>query len=98
MELRPAAIELIRTLAPNMNLTSEVLSLEDPLVVLAYDEAHALAIPEAAEGDDPTPTAFSEHRHVLRMLRKIPIFALFLSTIGKIHDLTPPTTQARLVR
>jgi hypothetical protein len=34
--------------------------------------------------------AFSQHRRVLQGSRTFPVFALFLSTTGKIHDPTPP--------
>jgi hypothetical protein len=93
LELRPAAIELIHLLRPNLNLTGEVLSKEDPLIILAYDEAHCLITPDAVQSD--CPTAFSEHQRVLEMLRKYPIFALFLSTTGKLCDVTPPPKPNR---
>lgn len=72
-----------------MPLTTESLQSKPPLIILAYDEAHVLSFPKN-EKELRAPTAYSQHRRVIRGLRKLPIFALFLSTTGKIQDLTPP--------
>ncbi|KIL57882.1 hypothetical protein M378DRAFT_357000 [Amanita muscaria Koide BX008] len=89
LSLHQSALELINVLAPDMPLTFESLQLKPPLIILAYDEAHGLSFPK--NEDKPTaPTAHSQHRQVIRGLRKLPIFSLFLSTTGKVHDHTPP--------
>ncbi|KIL64400.1 hypothetical protein M378DRAFT_163135 [Amanita muscaria Koide BX008] len=89
LSLHQSALELVKILAPDMSLTTESLQSKPPLIILAYDEAHGLSFPKN-EDKPRAPTAYSQHRRVLRRLRTLPIFALFLSTTGKVHDLTPP--------
>ncbi|KAM6504148.1 hypothetical protein JOM56_001091 [Amanita muscaria] len=89
LSLRQSALELVKILAPDMPLTTESLQSKPPLIILAYDEAHGLSFPKNKD-KLRAPTAYSQHRRVLRRLRTLPIFALFLSTTGKVHDLTPP--------
>jgi hypothetical protein len=60
------------------------------MLLIAVDEAHSLAFPKTPKDQDPLPTAFSELRRALRQMRDFPVFALFLSTTGNIHDFTPP--------
>jgi hypothetical protein len=59
-----------------------------PLIILAFDEAHTLINRE--ETDNTTWSNFSVLRHVLRALCHLPLFALFLSTMGKISQFTSP--------
>jgi hypothetical protein len=59
-----------------------------PLVILAFDEAHTLTNRE--ETGYATWSNFSVLRHVLRALYRFPLFALFLSTTGKISQFTSP--------
>ena len=83
-----SALNLIAILEPNMPPASEYMDSKPPVIILAYDEAHGMSVPKS---DEPTdPTVFTQHRRTIRGLRALPIFALFLSTTGKIHDLTPP--------
>ena len=58
------------------------------LVILAFDEAHTLTNRE--ETENVTWSNFSVQRHVLRALCHFPLFALFLSTTGKISRFTSP--------
>ncbi|KAF8330456.1 uncharacterized protein EI90DRAFT_3060807 [Cantharellus anzutake] len=56
-----------------------------PLVVLAFDEAHALT-------DNPRQTdwnLFSELRRTLRQIQDFPIFSIFLSTAGRFNKFSP---------
>jgi hypothetical protein len=57
-----------------------------PLVVLAFDEADSLT-------DNPPEQVhwnlFSELRRVLRQIRDLPIFSLFLSTAGRFDKFSP---------
>ena len=57
-----------------------------PLIILAFDEAHTLTNRE--ETGYATWSNFSVLRHVLRALYRFPLFALFLSTTGKISQFT----------
>ena len=83
-----SALNLINVLAPNMDLASEFMESKPPVIILAYDEAHGMSVPKS---DKPrAATVFFQHRRAIRGLRALPIFTLFLSTTGKIHDLTPP--------
>jgi hypothetical protein len=59
-----------------------------PLVVLAFDEAHVLSI-EKHQFDTGYFSKFSELRRALRALNELPIFSVFLSTSGKIQNITP---------
>ncbi|KAF8498580.1 hypothetical protein F5888DRAFT_1802761 [Russula emetica] len=57
-----------------------------PLVVLAFDEADTLT------DNPPEPVhwnLFSELRRVLRQIRHLPIFSLFLSTAGRFNIFSP---------
>ncbi|KAJ7498537.1 hypothetical protein FB451DRAFT_1982 [Mycena latifolia] len=58
----------------------------DPLLVITFDEANPLT--EAVKGE--SWTRFSELRRVLRQIRNLPIFTLFLSTGGNFHQFSPP--------
>jgi hypothetical protein len=84
-----AANDLLRFLDPNFTLEDDE-SKTPPLVLFAFDEAHALSYPETGKGMPASPTAFSEMRRAIRQMNPYPVFALFLSTTGKIHDFTPP--------
>jgi hypothetical protein len=72
-----------------------LLSSQQPLIILAFDEAHTLTqvSPEAEvaiQGIIVAQTPFSHLRRVLRSLRKYSLFSLFLSTTGKITQFTLP--------
>ncbi len=68
-----------------------------PLVVLAFDEAHTLT------DNPPNQTdwnLFSELRRVLRQIKHLQIFSLFLSTAGRFNKFSPdihfdPSNRAR---
>jgi len=66
-----------------------------PLVILTFDEAHTLTnrVEETAWSN------FSVLRHVFRTLHRFPLFALFLSTTGRIWQFTSPDedTSTRIV-
>ena len=57
-----------------------------PLVVLAFDEAHILT-------DKPRYQTnwnlFSELRRILRQIKDLPIFSVFLSTAGRFEKFSP---------
>jgi len=57
-----------------------------PLVVLAFDEAHTTTKRQEENGEEWS--VFNELRHVLRRLRDLPLFTLFLSTTSKISQFT----------
>ncbi|KAH9959793.1 hypothetical protein BC827DRAFT_1376981 [Russula dissimulans] len=68
-----------------------------PLVVLAFDEAHSLT-------DNPSYpkgwNVFTELRRILRQIKDLPIFSVFLSTAGRFDKLPPeihsePSGRAR---
>ena len=58
-----------------------------PLIILAFDEAHTLT---NREETGYITSNFSVLRHVFRALYRFPLFALFLSTTGKISQFTSP--------
>ena len=79
--------------------TSKARKTEDdyPLIILAFDEAHTLTNRE--ETGYATWSSFSVLRHVLRALFRFPLFALFLSTTGKISQFISPDedTSKRII-
>ncbi|KAF8806794.1 hypothetical protein BYT27DRAFT_7233606 [Phlegmacium glaucopus] len=89
-QLCPVLTELLRLLHPNLPNIDGGLSAMPPIVLLAFDEAHGLCFPEAKTGQPPCATVFSEMRRAIRQMIEFPLFALFLSTTGNVHDFTPP--------
>lgn len=74
-----AARQLIRWLDPDDTCT------EIPNVILCFDEAHELTMaPKHARW-----TRFAELRRVLRDIINLPIYTLFLSTVGKLEQFAP---------
>ena len=65
-------------------------SSQQPFIVLAFDEAHILTRSEA--GSDDTISASSPFAHLRRALKdgSTGVFAVFLSTTGRISQFTPP--------
>ena len=61
------------------DICSEVKGTEQPLVILAFDEVHILTESLVDQGW----TIYSELRHCLCQLVDLPIFTLFLLTVGK---------------
>jgi hypothetical protein len=61
---------------------------EDVHVFLAFDEAHELS------GRDEAQTRFSVVQSCLRILVKLAIFTIFLSTTGKVRGFIPPPAEA----
>ncbi|KAH7921876.1 hypothetical protein BV22DRAFT_1131921 [Leucogyrophana mollusca] len=59
---------------------------EDPLVMLAFDDAHALTLGKP----NRVWSNFTELRRSLRGVNKLRIFSVFLSTTGEIIQFTPP--------
>lgn len=55
-------------------------------VILAFDEAHVLV---KKFGTANSWSHFSELRRVIRDLRECPVFAVFLTTTGKVYPFTP---------
>ena len=56
-----------------------------PLIIFAFDDAHVLA-------NNPTTDSwniFSELRHILRKIYKLPIISLFISKAGKFNPSSP---------
>lgn len=74
---------------------------EHPLIILAFDEAQTLSTktrPCAGDwdsGSDPNWTNISELHHVLRGLRPLPVFSLFLSTSATIQPAPAPAPAVR---
>ncbi|KAJ6572595.1 hypothetical protein B0H10DRAFT_2237501 [Mycena sp. CBHHK59/15] len=73
-----AAKKLVALLDPLNNIV------EEPVFILCFDEAQPLT-----EGIQGKWNRFSELCRVLRHLRDLPIFSLFLSTTGKFHNFSP---------
>ncbi|KAI9070181.1 hypothetical protein FKP32DRAFT_1670559 [Trametes sanguinea] len=75
--------------------TARALDLE---VILYFDEAQLLT----TRGTGKSGIAlFPDVRRALRLVRELPIFALFLSTVGKLEQFSPPPqleSSARLFR
>jgi hypothetical protein len=86
--LKEAVESLLKVLDPNLDLMSDLSQLP-PMAVLAYDEAHVLS-DDKYNPLDGTWSIFSELRRNHRRLNKYPIFSVFLSTSGKIQDISPP--------
>ncbi|THH21442.1 hypothetical protein EUX98_g8375, partial [Antrodiella citrinella] len=56
----------------------------EPLLYMAFDEAHTLM------GPDDVASAFTHLRKILRSVRQFPLFAIFLSTTAQIPQFVPP--------
>ena len=69
-ELQAAGERLVNFIFPQKGSNK----LRQPIVILAFDEAHQLA------SDSSSSSVLSELRHVLRELHELPIFTLFIST------------------
>ncbi|TFK79479.1 hypothetical protein K466DRAFT_592374 [Polyporus arcularius HHB13444] len=70
------------------------------LVIVSFDEAQMLDEVDT-KTTDTTWTLFAEVRRCLRIIRELPIFALFLSTVGKLEQFSPPPqlgSSTRIVR
>ena len=68
-----------------------------PRIILCFDEAQLLTERVSTTG----ATLFSEVRRTLGLIRMLPIFAFFLSTVGKLEQFSPPPrlhSSARVVR
>ncbi|KAI0691580.1 hypothetical protein C8Q76DRAFT_685638 [Earliella scabrosa] len=83
-----AAMEMLRCLAPP---NAALDSLSEPLVVVCFDEAHMLTVSplKIDTGGLREPTLFGEFRRSFRLTRPLPIFFLFLSTVGSIEQFYP---------
>ena len=62
---------------------------QEPLVILAFDEARTLA----KLRNNQTWSHFSELRRALRALADQPLFSLFLTTTGNVNTLVPSSGQ-----
>ncbi|KIL68319.1 hypothetical protein M378DRAFT_158863 [Amanita muscaria Koide BX008] len=89
LDTRRAALDLLKCLNPELE-AAEIKTLKTipPLVILAFDEAHVLLV-EKHQSDIGYFSKFSELRRALRALKELPIFSVFLSTSGKIQNITP---------
>ncbi|KAI9066890.1 hypothetical protein FKP32DRAFT_324631 [Trametes sanguinea] len=58
-----------------------------PNVILCFDEAQLLT---GGARRHSGMSLFSDVRHALRLVSQLPIFALFLSTVGKLEQFSPP--------
>lgn len=76
-----AADALLKYLSPEPSLESEPL----PLVIISFDEASKLTEPVKGR----KWTRFSALTRVLRILVQKPIFAIVLSTVGKLEQFVP---------
>ncbi|KAF8690300.1 hypothetical protein AX14_003014 [Amanita brunnescens Koide BX004] len=66
-----------------------------PFIILAFDEAHMLT---KVHGNAQNPwSRFGVLRHIIRELKSLPIFSLFISTDSKISDLTPQDMSMGMV-
>ncbi|KAM6501265.1 hypothetical protein JOM56_004279 [Amanita muscaria] len=85
-QLRRTALDLLKCLNPELE-AAHIKTLP-PLVVLAFDEVHVLSV-EKHQFDTGYFSKFSELRRALRAINELPIFSVFLSTSGKIQNITP---------
>ena len=85
-DIKGAALEFLKILDPKLD--QKQLKTLQPLVVLAFDEAHVLTT-EQYNTEDGYFSKFSELRRAIRALVDFPIFSVFLSTAGKIQYFTP---------
>jgi hypothetical protein len=79
MQVRQAAEELFRLLDPE-GLLDSLSGPRRPLLILAFDEGHALADILLEHG-----SLFEELVHALYIIADLPIFSLFLSTAAKFY-------------
>ncbi|KAI0370060.1 hypothetical protein BV20DRAFT_315504 [Pilatotrama ljubarskyi] len=66
-------------------------------IILYFDEAQRLTTSDASESG----TLFPHVRRALRIIQDLPIFAVFLSTVGKLEQFSPPAqldSSDRVVR
>lgn len=63
---------------------------KEPVVYLAFDEAHFLTTPDEQAAGPKVASPFSHLRKILRSFRDLPLFAMFLSTTGKITQFNTP--------
>ncbi|KAM6499182.1 hypothetical protein JOM56_004690, partial [Amanita muscaria] len=99
--------KLIESLKARKSLSAvkKVYGKTDPLVILAFDEAHTLTWPAALALTKRKATGYatwsnySVLRHVLRALHSFPLFALFLSMTGNISQFISPNedTSGRII-
>ncbi|KIL63609.1 hypothetical protein M378DRAFT_164281 [Amanita muscaria Koide BX008] len=89
LDTRRAALDLLKCLNPELE-AAEIKTLKTipPLVILAFEEAHVLLV-EKHQSDIGYFSKFSELRRALRAVNELPIFSVFLSTSGKIQNITP---------
>ncbi|KAM6501286.1 hypothetical protein JOM56_004300 [Amanita muscaria] len=89
LDTKRAALDLLKCLNPELE-AAEIKTLKTipPLVILAFEEAHVLLV-EKHQSDIGYFSKFSELRRALRALKELPIFSVFLSTSGKIQNITP---------
>ncbi|KAM6495554.1 hypothetical protein JOM56_008260 [Amanita muscaria] len=86
LDIKRTALDLLKCLNPE--LKEEHIDTIPPLVVLTFDEAHVLSVEKHQSGIGYF-SKFSELRRALRALKDLPIFSVFLSTSGKIQNITP---------
>lgn len=86
-QLHHELVKLLNLLDPTGDCD---LSKAPPILLLAFDEAHTLAYPVAPEEKPIIQTLFFVLRRVLRTLIDYPMFGLFLSTTGNMHEFIPP--------
>ncbi|KAF5366321.1 hypothetical protein D9757_012918 [Collybiopsis confluens] len=84
-------------------LTENWKETSDVVIYLAFDEAHSLTrrMRDTGTVADADPPPFYYLRKVLRACRLLPLFAIFLSTTGRIDQFIPPKEDddsARLQR
>ena len=68
-----------------------------PVIILSFDEAHSLTVPER-DTVDGSWSKFSELRRALHIVQLYPCFSVFLSTTGKVQQFTPNTPHDRSTR
>ncbi|KAI9455049.1 hypothetical protein F5148DRAFT_401100 [Russula earlei] len=94
--LLEAGENLCRFIDENQILDSKE-GLRRPLIILAFDEAHILTDRPDEQNDW---NLFTELRRILREIKDLPIFSLFLSTASRFHKFSPeirfdPSARAR---
>jgi hypothetical protein len=95
VELKTVVQNVLKVIDPDFQ---ESVDRTDPILTLAFDEAHTIS----TSSDGSTQwTTFNSLRLALRTIRELPVWSLFLSTTGKLIQFAPPPSldmSARIIQ
>ena len=94
--VRQALLHLLHRLAPELQTDNKILTQQNPMLYIVFDEAHALAKPLY----DETTSRFAALRRALMIIADCPVLAVVMSTTGAISSFSPakrysPSTRVR---